>query len=528
MVYPPQGLIKDIKSVPAKYVILREGGKVVAYNCETGTRDYVGDDPAYVINNAINSLTAGRTWKEKIVIKGDYVINSPVLPKSYTVVEIQGKIKVADSAYITPIFIQNAQHVDIIGGEIDGNKDNNPRPYPGGVDNLMGIWVADRCRDIRIIGTHVHDVGDLGITVFQPVDVRDPANYSEDILIAYNVVHDSRRDCIALDDWNRGVTIIGNLLYNAVNYAIGIARGCNRINIAGNVCRDSQYGILIGTAETDPLYFLHNINIVGNTVYSNSWYDIYIAKASNCTVVGNIVYSRDDITYDSVRISSDVENILLANNIVRYSIRLINAKNCVVTGNSVYAKLTALSANNSSDIVVSSNNIISEKQGIYASGNSRLFVHGNRITAGFVESYQGIVLTNTVNSAIRNNIVMSKPDSAIKMNYGIQESSGCDYNIITDNIIIDAGIKSVLKTGANTVVKRNTGYPTESYGTATIPAGQTSVTVNHGLVGVPNKIIVSPRENIQVWVSSVTSTSFTITCSTAPSVDVIVDWEAEI
>jgi len=66
-------------------------------------------------------------------------------------------------------------------------------------------------------------------------------------------------------------------------------------------------------------------------------------------------------------------------------------------------------------------------------------------------------------------------------------------------------------------------------GAATIPAGSTSVTVNHGLLAAPSKVLVTPTANVgAVWVESITSTSFTIRCSTAPSADTTVYWYAEL
>ena len=66
-------------------------------------------------------------------------------------------------------------------------------------------------------------------------------------------------------------------------------------------------------------------------------------------------------------------------------------------------------------------------------------------------------------------------------------------------------------------------------GTATIASGTTSVTVSHGLVKAPSKVLVTPRGNIgSVWVSNVTDTQFTINCSSAPTEDVQVDWYAEV
>jgi hypothetical protein len=72
-------------------------------------------------------------------------------------------------------------------------------------------------------------------------------------------------------------------------------------------------------------------------------------------------------------------------------------------------------------------------------------------------------------------------------------------------------------------------YGMKKRGTVTIPARSTSVTFAHGLIAIPTKVIVTPRANIgNVWVSARDATNITINCSTAPSTNVIVDWEAEV
>jgi len=73
-------------------------------------------------------------------------------------------------------------------------------------------------------------------------------------------------------------------------------------------------------------------------------------------------------------------------------------------------------------------------------------------------------------------------------------------------------------------------YATRKSGTATIAANTTSVTVNHGLIVAPSKVLVTPlgQPPGPIWVSDVTATSFKINISTAPSVDLPVSWYAEI
>ena len=54
---------------PASYVIYKSGTTYYAQNGQTGVDDYSGTNPGTVIQSAINALTGGRTWQEKIVFK---------------------------------------------------------------------------------------------------------------------------------------------------------------------------------------------------------------------------------------------------------------------------------------------------------------------------------------------------------------------------------------------------------------------------------------------------------------------------
>ena len=79
------------------------------------------------------------------------------------------------------------------------------------------------------------------------------------------------------------------------------------------------------------------------------------------------------------------------------------------------------------------------------------------------------------------------------------------------------------------IVEHVDGYATRASGVATIPANSTSVTVGHGLALAPSKVLVTPTGNLgAVWVENITSTSFTIRCSTAPAADTAVYWYAEV
>jgi len=71
--------------------------------------------------------------------------------------------------------------------------------------------------------------------------------------------------------------------------------------------------------------------------------------------------------------------------------------------------------------------------------------------------------------------------------------------------------------------------PGRNFGTATIASGSTSVTVSHGLTCTPTLVNVTPlaQPSGSLWVSNITSASFTINISTAPSANLPVAWLAE-
>jgi len=67
-------------------------------------------------------------------------------------------------------------------------------------------------------------------------------------------------------------------------------------------------------------------------------------------------------------------------------------------------------------------------------------------------------------------------------------------------------------------------------GVATISAGDTRVTVSHGLPSKPGKVLVTPlgQPPGKLWVENIASTSFDIVTDTAPSTNLDVAWYAEV
>ena len=79
-------------------------------------------------------------------------------------------------------------------------------------------------------------------------------------------------------------------------------------------------------------------------------------------------------------------------------------------------------------------------------------------------------------------------------------------------------------------VTNNGGFISDNHGSAVIPAGSTSITVNHGLALAPSSVNLTAGANAtsQVRATTLGSTTFTITIATAPGSDATVYWEAKI
>ncbi|MCS7115635.1 MAG: hypothetical protein RMJ15_06325 [Nitrososphaerota archaeon] len=131
---------RSFPAASARFIVWREGPYYYAAD-DSGIR-FSGTNASWVIQSAINSLTEGRTWKEKIFLKGDFVIFNTIIVKSYTILEFQGKVTVGDYANIDAAIKSEGfdelagtdstggvTDVEILGLVLDGNKAKQTRGF---------------------------------------------------------------------------------------------------------------------------------------------------------------------------------------------------------------------------------------------------------------------------------------------------------------------------------------------------------------------------------------------------------------
>jgi len=146
-----------------RFLVFRDGddGKIKAKDGLTG-RSYVGTDPKTVMQYAVDHLTAGRNYREKIMILGDYTIQTPINLSSYTILEVHGRLKLANGAN-QPIIaipggtVENPKvHIDILGGVWDGNKANQTAEHY--LIDATGIVKNFRVNECHFINPYSHAV----------------------------------------------------------------------------------------------------------------------------------------------------------------------------------------------------------------------------------------------------------------------------------------------------------------------------------------------------------------------------------
>lgn len=114
----------------------------------------------------------------------------------------------------------------------------------------------------------------------------------------------------------------------------------------------------------------------------------------------------------------------------------------------------------------------------------------------------------------------------------IAEGGTADNNLIVNNHVDN----SMQILGSNSVVKGNKGFVTRNSGSADVLSTGSSVVVNHGLGRTPTvgDIHVTPGHNLQNegvtnwWISSITSTQFTINTDASPTNNVAFGWFADV
>lgn len=358
-----------------------------------------------VINQAIVALTAGRTWKEKVQVLGNYTISASItISTSYTILE-GGKYTLSDGVNDDVIVVGPATDVEVRSVEIDGNAANQASDDYSGIrlrnvtDGLVEECKIYNCRRLgittyncnrcTIFNNIIHDIYDVaapdkGYGIFMWGTVVGDSQYNE---IIGNTIYNILLDGIGCHQQQYNI-IADNNIYNVDTYGIPLADSHHNV-IVGNQLTNCQYGIIL-MAPT-PTY---NV-IVGNDVdAATKAYGINIAGNYN-TVSGNNVYNFD---YRGISFVGGNENVICDNTIfgVTYATCVYGTGNFnILSGNTIHGgRGPGIHINGGDDNIVV-DNILNDTAKYHASAITlanadRTKVRNNKIIGHGVGSYYAI------------------------------------------------------------------------------------------------------------------------------------------
>ncbi len=319
-------------------------GLVKALNTTSGVIDYSNADFVTVLESAMNNLTPNRTWKELVTIIGDQNASSTIDIPSYTTIEIRGKVTLEDNTDDT--FFQNSNadsyttlsnnDIEIFGGEIDGNKDNNA-VGPSGGDETHTIRIKN------VTNVHIHD---MKIVNGWTSAIR--TSFSENILIGNNYILNAADDGVAFNEDSFFGVIVGNLIedsgqgksYGSPN-GIEVQDGAHDVSVFANIIKnpltsglqasthggaDTPYEMVFsgntisgGTIginlDGDPLEMISNVTITNNHIHDTGDTGIFMEFTEKVLIMGNSIIEAADKGIQCFQAGSG--NIAIINNLIK-------------------------------------------------------------------------------------------------------------------------------------------------------------------------------------------------------------------
>jgi len=472
----------------ASYVIWTDGTTVYAKNGKTGAIEFSGSDASAVIQSAINALTNGG----KILLKnGVYNVYAsspipPIEPKDNVSIEGESRTKtiikvVGGSGYVVRTTAKRT-NIGIRNLMIDGN----------GMDvSLIDIsqddewvWIED-CNLINARRFNIIMAGNQkNVFIRRNYFTKCPDHLGYDFCSVHfeNILFEDNLLVLNTTTLCQGITSGFSHKIRIINNVIIMPAPANAISLENGI-PPSGY-----TYPQDTIVIKGNICVNGR---------ISVGSGD----LGNIYGARNAIISDNVAIKIEldhaIQNIIISNN-------MTNDRIYIDTGTDVDSGYVLVEGNTSAGIGY----IL--RYSASAKSVKNVLIQNNFFNAETLPSYEYLFYIDILPPH-------TTYDFQIKNNF-IYNPNGAKYHFVWNSV--------------RPVIKGNCGfnsYVTENSGTAILPSGQTSVTVAHGLATTPSKVLVTPRANIgSVWVSAINSTHITISCSTAPTADTIVDWYAEV
>jgi len=360
------------------------------------------------------------------------------------------------------------------------------------------------------------------------------------------------------------IGIIRNNILQMINYtAIGAMGGVNvdTLILEGNRIIGNM-GLAFGVSSSDKIYIRKNhVSMTGQPVSTNNQAYVLVwgGPSNNPTLIdfsNNYVDATmsSSISYPAFNPFGTVGSFLIRNNVLNFTYQYNGGVGSII---SAYEGVTRfIFEGNIVNANIASGGWFGQLISISENPTFYVRVRNNRVSL-INTNYPGALIAITMNNSytgadvpfvdVSNNYVYNSVNAGNIVFLSFQGSSNLLYlklrRNLTRNMSNQAYISSVASGLTPTIIAESElanplanlpsgvtlNFLHSSRGVATIASGATSVTVNHGLVCTPSRVLITPlgQPSGSLWVSDITSTSFTINISSAPSANLPVAWVAE-
>lgn len=368
----------------------------------------------------------GRLYKLKVLVKGDYLIDTTLTIPSQTIFELHGRLThnvsgnndlINNEGY--GLTSAGANNIEIIGGTYDGDGivKNASGNYTLEFSNVSGLIV----KGVTVVDAYSYGIGLHGVNNFLLIDNRvdNPGDdaisvieKSYDGIIMDNILSNGRSESgasagIEIEDESHDIIIKGNVIYGHRADGSAKSRGIVVITDSGSAEYVAPYNIVIQGN------IIRNVENTGISVGGNG--DNGGEYGSNITIAGNEIGNITSVTTATGAINLFyVKYFTVMGNTVHDidspsgSMHAVNAQyafNGTISDNSLYnIDGRGVLVTNSGDVTVSNNSMLDiDLDGVAIVSSPNVIVANNRIKGSSAEGVK-------VSGASTTNIIIAHND----------------------------------------------------------------------------------------------------------------------
>jgi len=379
------------------FTIWKEGSTYYAKNAYGGI-EFSGTNASQVIQNALDGLTSGRTWQETVLLKGEIRVDSTIRIPSYSIIDIQGTIKLADGA-----------NVNVFENQ-DQTNGNSFITIKNGIIDLNGGQQTQASRALYIIGRTNDYIKLVDVTIKNAYSATVQLINSSFSEIINNFFDTSLNGGSIGIVYTRQTTIAHNRFKNIYDYAITIGANSYRNEISNNL-----------------IYWFAGSHGGGIDIYGSS----------QNTIIGNVIRNSNRTNVYPIYLHVDG-----ANNPARYN---------TIVGNTIFDSFHhAIALGPDSNYTTIADNVIigTGQTGIRIADSHYLTISGNIVKYNGQEAIGDALLLDSVTYSIVTGNIFGDREST---RYGINEAGTSDYNVFT-SLLAEGTNMGIRIVGANTQV----------------------------------------------------------------------------